>query len=104
MSKKILVITRNFYAAEEVKKLLVEDDVFGCHRDYHVEGRIRSFKPDFILSDGTCKTRFDENPESVAISFDPKPFAEKYGIPVRSLSWFLFVEKIKKVMFMRAAI
>jgi hypothetical protein len=100
MSRKILVVTSKFHKAEKVKELLPDDDVYGCHRDYHVEGAIESIKPDLIYYDGTCKTRFDFDSESVAIYFNPKPLAKKFGVPVHSLDLFLFVEKFKKMMSM----
>jgi hypothetical protein len=98
MVQKILVVTRDFYAAEAVKNLLTGDVVRGCHRDYLAEGAIASFKPDYILTDMTCKTRMDFLPDPVSVYFNPEPLAKKYSIPVRSLTWFLFVQKVKKIL------
>jgi hypothetical protein len=96
MSRKILLISRDFYLVEQVKKILSDDDVFGCYRDYHVEKLIAEIRPDFILSDGTCKTRLGDDSESVPISFDPGNLAKKYGVPVRSLQIFLLIRSVKR--------
>lgn len=102
MSKKILLICGNSNTAEEAKSLLQDEDVMACFRDYHVENAITTFKPDFILTDGTSKTRIGD--DLMPIYFDPKPTAKKYGIPVYSLQWYLFAQKVKRFLFTRKAL
>lgn len=87
--RKILVVTRSSSAVGELNYLLPNDKVRRCCRDYHFKGEVNDWKPDLIVSDGTCKTR-DEDGKSVGIYFDAAPYAQTKKIPVRSLFWFLF--------------
>ena len=83
---KILLVTRSFYRAEALERLLPHDEVISCFRDYHFEGLVQGHKPDLIVSDGTCKTRYEG--ECMAVYFDPQSVACARNITVISWWWF----------------
>lgn len=91
--RKILVVTSSLSVAFKLSDLLPNDELRGCFRDYHFQGDVNDWKPDLIVSDGTCTTRGGYGP-SAGIAFDPRPFAQTKNIPASSLFWFMIKARV----------
>lgn len=84
-SREILIVSGRFHNVQKVIDVFEGHEVRECYREYYVADYIEHFRPDIILSDGSCKTREPDNDEPIGVYYSPFDEAKKYNIPVYPL-------------------